>query len=343
LPVSWQRVQGHESLIEAFDRVVRRGRLAHAYLFAGPSGVGKRLFAHELARALLCEGKPGPRLEACDRCPSCAQVDAGSHPDFFVAARPEENVEFPIAVVQQLCRDLSLKPARGRRKIAIVDDADDFNAESANCFLKTLEEPPPNSLLILIGTSSDLQLPTIVSRCQVIHFAPLSENIVADLLRKEGLEDPALIQRVAQLSDGSLGQALALADPALWEFRRTLLTTLAKSPFDSVALAQAWTHFVEEAGKDSAAQRRRAALLIGLLIDFLDVLLVVQNSGAPKLAEAEDRRILEDLAQRTNQDQVLALLDRCLEASVQLDRKVQLILVIEALVDALGQKLEIQV
>src|SRR5205807_4346929 len=129
----------------------------------GPSGVGKRLFAEELAKALLCESPNRPRLEACDRCPACLQVAAGTHPDYFVAGRPEESLELPIDVVRELCHSLGLKPARGHGKVAIVDDADDLNDAAANCFLKTLEEPPPRSVLLLIGTSAERQLPTIVS------------------------------------------------------------------------------------------------------------------------------------------------------------------------------------
>ena len=92
----WQRVRGHEAQVEGFRRAVRRGRLAHAYLFTGPAGVGKRLFAVELAKALLCEGNTGDELEACDRCPACTQVEAGTHPDFYPAARPPDSLEFPI-------------------------------------------------------------------------------------------------------------------------------------------------------------------------------------------------------------------------------------------------------
>src|SRR5438270_5949627 len=102
--VSWQRVRGHDALVESFQRIVRRGRLAHAYLFTGPPGVGKRLFADELAKALLCEQPPGPQLAACDRCPACAQIEAGTHPDLYVAGRPEESLELPIEVVRELCR-----------------------------------------------------------------------------------------------------------------------------------------------------------------------------------------------------------------------------------------------
>src|SRR5437016_2190902 len=225
-PVSWQRVRGHERLVDAFDRVVRRGRLGHAYLFAGPPGVGKRLFAEELARALLCESPARTRLEACDLCPACRQVAAGTHPDLFIAGKPEESLELPIDVMRDLCRSFSLKSARDRGKVVILDDADDLNEESANCFLKTLEEPPPRSVLLLIGTSPDRQLATIRSRCQVVHFAPLAGELVAELLRAQGAEDPALIERLVRLSGGSPGRARALADPALWEFRRQMLGQL---------------------------------------------------------------------------------------------------------------------
>ena len=95
---------------------MRRGRLAHAYLFAGPAGVGKHLFAQELARALLCENPPGERLEACDCCAACAQVGAGSHPDLFRVGRPEDSQDLPIEAMRELTRNLSLKPARGRGK-----------------------------------------------------------------------------------------------------------------------------------------------------------------------------------------------------------------------------------
>src|SRR5262245_36593421 len=100
--MSWQRVKGHDALVQTFDRVVRHARLGHAYLFTGPPGVGKRLFATELARALLCESPPPGRLDACDHCPACVQVEAGTHPDFMTAGRPPESQKIPIAVIREL-------------------------------------------------------------------------------------------------------------------------------------------------------------------------------------------------------------------------------------------------
>src|SRR5439155_25481969 len=182
---------------------------AHAYLFSGPAGIGKRLFAHELGKALLCEAGTG-ELRACDHCHSCVMVEAGTHPDFFAFSRPEGSNELPIELMRELCRGFTLKSALGRGKVAVLDDADDLNEASANCFLKTLEEPPPRSVFILVGTGSERQLPTIVSRCQVVRFAPLPEPTVIEILQGQELPDTALIPRLARLAGGSPGQALAL-------------------------------------------------------------------------------------------------------------------------------------
>ncbi len=338
--MSWQRIRGHDAVVRAFDGVVQSGRLAHAYLFVGPSGVGKRLFAGELAKALLCEAPPGPGLQACDACDACLQVEAGTHPDLITAGLPEDSLEVPIEVIRTLCRGLALKPARGRCKVAILDDADDLNEAAANCFLKTLEEPPARSVLILIGTSPERQLATIVSRCQLVRFTPLSPALVAEVLRAQNVGDEAFVERLARLSDGSPGQARALADPALWDFRRTLLEGLTRPQPDTVALARQWTEFLDEAGKEAAGQRRRAALALRLLIEFLGDALCLSLGGTPRLAEPEDLRLLRELANRSDPERLLELLERCLEGDFHIDRRVQLVLALEALLDSLGQKLK---
>lgn len=335
--MSWQRVKGHEAVARAFEQVVRRGRLAHAYLFVGPTGVGKRLFADEFAKALLCEQRTPDKLEACDRCPSCVQAEAGTHPDVFAVVRPPDKHEMPIELIKDLCTSFSLKSARGRGKVVIVDDADDLNEESANCFLKTLEEPPPGSVLLLIGTSPDRQLPTMVSRCQVVRFHPLPEPLVAELLKAQGVAPGEMLDRLVRLSDGSPGQAMALAEPSLWEFRRKLLGALFAPNADRVALAQEWLNFVEEAGKESALQRQRAGLVVRLMVEFLRDALSVNVGGQPRLDDAEDVRLLQTLADRADPEILIDLLERTLEADVQLDRRAQLVLVLDALLDAIGQ------
>ena len=333
--MSWQRVWGHEVHVKAFARIVQQGRLAHAYLFTGPAGIGKRLFALELAKTLLCEDRPPDQFQACDRCASCRLVDADNHPDLHITRRPEESLEVPIEVMRELCRNFSLKSARGRGKIAILDDADDLNEESANCFLKTLEEPPPRSVLILIGTRADRQLPTIRSRCQAVPFTPLAPERVAAILKAEGIEDSALLERLVRMSDGSPGLARELADPELWKFRNEFLSGLLRKPVDTVALSRAWLQCVEEAGKEAAVQRRQAARVLMLLITFFRDALALRLGGSPKAFSSDEMPALREWVTKIDPEVLLAVLDRCLEADGQIDRRVQLVLVLEALVDAL--------
>lgn len=336
--MSWQQVRGHERLVSAFAGVVQRGRLGHAYLFVGPPGVGKKLFATELARALLCEGPAAlsGQLQACGQCAACKLVTAGSHPDLFLVQRPEDSNEMKIEVMRELCQKFSLKSARGRGKVAIVDDADDLNDASANCFLKTLEEPPPRSVFLLIGSSRDQQLPTILSRCQVVRFAPLPDALLADLLRERGVADAALLERLLRLCAGSPGQALALADPELWQFRQNLLQTLSERPFHPVALSKDWLEFTEQAGKELSLQRRRLLLILHLLTEFLRDALALSVGGAPRVQEAAEEQLLQSFRAGRSPERLMELIERCLEAENQVRRYIQLVLIVEGLVDALA-------
>jgi DNA polymerase-3 subunit delta' len=337
--LAWQRIRGHDRLVAGFQRAVQRGRLAHAYLFIGPTGVGKRLFAVELAKALLCENPPTDgHFEACDHCPACIQVEAGTHPDFLVAAMPAEKHEFPIELMREVCNQFLLKSARGRGKVVVIDDADDLNEESANCFLKTLEEPPPRSVLILIGSSSERQMPTIVSRCQFVRFAPLPPELVDELLETQGIADAKQRTRLVRLSGGSPGLARSLAEPVLWEFRRDLLPALTAQPLDSVELSKKLMTFVETAGKESSAQRQRAQLVFRLLIDIFDDALSLSVQGPLRRSTQEDSPAIKTLAERLGADRLVSVLECCLDADLHIDRRVQLVLAVEALIDTLGRQ-----
>jgi DNA polymerase-3 subunit delta' len=263
-------------------------------------------------------------------------VDARTHPDLFTAGRPEDKLDVPIETIRELCQAFSLKPARGRYKVLILDDADDLTTEAANCFLKTLEEPPPRSVLILVGTSLDRQLPTILSRCQVVRFSPLPGALVEELLRSQELEDPKLIPLAARLGQGSPGRARELAEPALWSFRRQLLEAVVRLG-NPVALAKMWKEFAEDAGKESALQRQRAERALQLLIEFLRDALRLSLDGSVQPAQPDDLPLLQELVKQVDSDILLQLIDRCLEGDIQIDRRVQLVLVLEALADAIEQ------
>jgi DNA polymerase-3 subunit delta' len=284
----WHGIYGHDAVVERFRRTLETGRLASTYLFVGPEGVGKRRFASELARSLLCTQSADAALEACGECVSCRLFSGGNHPDLELVGLPKDKTKLPIELFvgdrehrhqEGLCHRIALKPFLADRRIAIIDDADHFNQESANCLLKTLEEPPPRSLLILIGTSPSRQLPTIRSRAQVVRFSPLDPQTVARILTETGLvSDSKQAATAAELSGGSVSRALELADPALWQFREQLFRELEKP--QPVRLTRAVQAFVDDAGKETAEKRARLRLVLGFAIAFYrDRLAVEAASG----------------------------------------------------------------
>jgi DNA polymerase-3 subunit delta' len=321
--MSWASVIGHERAQHELRRAFELGRLPHALLFAGPEGIGKQLFATTFAQALLCERPPAGALQMCDACPACVQVKAGTHPDLLRIARPPDKHELPISVIRGLCADLGLKPMRGGRRVAIVDDADDLNEEAANAFLKTLEEPPPGSVLILIGSSPELQLDTVLSRCRVLRFEPLNEaDLTRVLLERAIVDDPRAAQRLATLGEGSVKRALGLASESLSLFRRALIDELAHDGgFDPQGLASKLESFAKEAGKESILQRERASLLLGELARFFRGVLWHAAGADTPLPDELDRAAATRLAARLEPEDVFLLADRCLAADYQVQRR----------------------
>jgi DNA polymerase-3 subunit delta' len=309
-------------VVESLRLAARAGRLPHAWLFVGPEGIGKRTFALRLAQALLCENRPPGEIDPCGVCTGCAQVAGQTHPDLHLVARPEDRTELPIAVIRDLCAELMLKPMRGAGKVAIVDDADEINDEAANAFLKTLEEPPEGSALILIGTAPELQLDTIVSRCRVVRFDPLPPADLTALLLEQGMATtPEEADRLAGRSEGSLARAHGLADAEFDAFRAGLIADLAHpGGFDAPALARRLEAFIKEAGKEGLAQRTRASVLFGELARFFRSVLWRTAGLEPPSSDPADRVATEKLAARLEPEDVFLLADRCLLADYQVNR-----------------------
>ena len=348
--MSWHGIDGHDDVVEQFRRAIGARRLASSFLFAGPAGIGKRTFALKLAQAMLCQTRPEEAMDPCGTCPSCAQVSAGTHPDLDVVAKPDDKAFIPLELLigerehrrrEGLCHNIGLKPYMGGRKIAVIDDADYLNAEGANALLKTLEEPPPRSVLILIGTTPAKQLPTIRSRCQLVRFRPLPIEVVAELLVSKGLvADPAEARRLAQYSEGSVQRALELADPELWSFRNTLYERLSEPMLDSVRLAQTVAAFVDEAGKEASARRARFRQVVGFAAEFYRQLLHAQ-CGTALSADRELQGHVQRAIERGADDReaAAARLDRCLDAAAQIDRNANQATLIECWMDDLARQM----
>ena len=243
-----------------------------------------------------------------------------------------------------LCHEIALKPFRGGRRIAIIDDADYLNQEGANCLLKTLEEPPTNSVIILIGTSQQRQLPTIRSRCQIIRFQPLTDVQVAELLVDANIiEDRSRIATLVRRAEGSLRRALELSDPELDAARVPLLEHLSQPDVDSVALARYLQEFVEAAGKDAPPRRARLRQVVLEAAEFYRRLMR-QLAGAATPGdevpgdEVNDQFLNRAVLQWTGKATAASrCLDRCLAALNQIEANANVATLTASWVDELAQ------
>lgn len=231
----FDNIIGHDLQKNLLRRAVAEERVSHSYLFYGMDGVGKRLVALGFAKILNCLTPASVRPVNSDKagcdCNSCRKIDKGIHPDVFVI----EYKGLRDIKVDQIREDveerLYFKPFEGRYKVAIVDEADRMSHSAQNAFLKTLEEPPGESIVILITSSPQSLLPTIRSRCQSLQFDGIPiEFIVEELRTRRGIssEESTII---AFLSEGSLGRALKL-DVEILSDRNELISRLSRVKTD---------------------------------------------------------------------------------------------------------------
>lgn len=337
----WQDLLGHQQQREWFSRALASGRLGTSFLFVGPAGIGKRTFARLLAKGLLCPRSDPQSLDFCGTCEDCVQVDALTHPDLLSVAKPEDKATLPVELLigdrehrmrAGLCHDISLRPYSGKRKVAIIDDADYFSIEGANCLLKTLEEPPLDSLLILIGTSLQRQLPTIRSRCQAVRFQTLSDDDLQTLLLRLAVVDsPQRAAEVASQADGCLSEALLLLDPELHEFRSQLWHMLTQRQLPLVELAKRCGAIIDAAGKESRMKRERQKLIFRMAaVYFRQLALLLSSQLAPPDAELQQALSHRVTRWPSGARGATRAWNRCLQAAEQVDRNANQAAVLEA-------------
>jgi DNA polymerase-3 subunit delta' len=271
-------------------------------------------------------------MSPCGECDSCRLAKRGNHPDLDVVGFLPGKRQLAIKQFigeddtrnkEGLCHSIAMRPMLGNRRVAIIDDADGLNEASANCLLKTLEEPPPGAVIILIGTSRSRQLPTILSRAQIVRFQPLPLEVVRDVVLAEGLAaDESAAARLAERSGGSVTRARDLSDDALFEMRDRLVAHWNSGAFDIARLAREFDEFVSAAGKEAADRRRRIDQVLSLIADKLTASL--RESAAAGKAD----------------ERTLAAIDRTLEAQEQIDRNANQATLLESWLDALAGLLQ---
>ena len=310
-------IVGHRRFKRLLMRAVHSGSLPQSLVFAGPEGVGKRQTALALAQALNCLNPAVDEeglQDACGTCASCGKVGRGLHPDVMVIRREDDKKSIPVSEAREINRHVAYRPFEGLFRVVIVDGADELGADTQDALLKTLEEPPPRNVFILVTSRPDMLFTTVLSRCCVLRFAPLAPaDVAAALAGRHGLSERDALAAAA-LSGGSLGRALQLGDAADADLRglAVRLLSAAVQTTDERARLEAGAGLltpaakkpstVEKGGKSQADRAALAASLRAMESLLRDVAVLTTRAPDAALVNLDLRAELEPLARRYDRD-----------------------------------------
>lgn len=218
-------VAGHERIIKSLRESIKNDMTSHAYIFCGNKGSGRNLTAGAFAKTANCLSPINGN--ACGKCPSCIQFESGNNPDvFYVKATKTISISVD-DIREQIVNEVKIKPYSYKRKIFIIDKADTMTSQAQNALLKTLEEPPKYVLIILIAENTENFLPTVLSRCVMMKFSPISVNLIKNYLINNCAMNENDAAFYAEYSIGSIGEALRLSgDENFYQMRNDIISCL---------------------------------------------------------------------------------------------------------------------
>lgn len=305
---------GQQDAVHHLQRLIGSGRLPHALLFVGPPSTGKVTAARLLGQALFCRSPGMAPGEFCGSCPGCAKMESGSHGDWHFVTTEKKQLQ--VALIREAMRTLDLRPMEGGVKMLVIEDADRMNIPAQNALLKTLEEPPGATHIILTTARLRAILPTVVSRCQRVHFAPLPvAEITRVVMAQKALPEPQA-KMVAAMAQGSLGAALSMDYEALIAERDRV------AAMDAALFGRTPKSALEaiEAASDLAGDRAACVAALDLLLVWLhDQMLLASGAPTESLANLDRVDDLSALAEARGLSTILARAEDVMEARRQVE------------------------
>jgi DNA polymerase-3 subunit delta' len=319
---------GHQRPIKLLQAMLEGGRLPHALLISGPTGVGKRTLAMKLAQAVNCTGNVTD--DACGTCRDCGKIERGQHPD-VVELMPEGKArKIKVEAVRELRSRIAFKAYEGRYKVFIIREADRMGEEASNALLKTLEEPPPESLLVLTTPEESDLLPTIVSRCLRLPLAPLPRSTVESFVAERMDVSGPVAHLMASMSGGCLGRVLEMDGEKLFDTRRRMLEGIRSLDSRRPGSGLAWA---EELASNQDMWPEALRLL---RFWYRDLMMLAGPASERPLVNEDLRAELIDEVTGYGPGVFISALDEIDRAEDALDRFIRPELVFENLILALG-------
>ena len=340
--MSFKDIFCQDYAIDILQRAYNSGKVSHAYIFAGPEGVGKYLTASQWAKLLLCHNPINENgfAKSCDSCESCNLFDAGSHPDFSHIYKELREftedgkgkaapLDMPIDVIREMLNaKVSIRPNISQRKVFVISESEKMNAFSQNCMLKVLEEPPLYCCIILLCTRLEKLLPTTKSRAQIIRFGPINEEKIINKLVEMGLGSE-ISKYFARLAQGSLGQAcdwakLELNETQLYENKKELINSLAQYSYsDSLNLADvilswkgqistSWTNLDKNTSKTDI-NRRATKFFIQIIISALYDAMKLNITPESELINFDQSNLIAKIAGKFDPELAAQKISDCYE------------------------------
>ncbi len=334
--MSFTDILAQNHIIDHFNKAIQSDHLSHAYIFTGQEGVGKTSFAKEFAKALNCKNDEN---DSCNSCPNCIRIEAHNHPDVFWTEREEKAKFIKIENIRNLQNSVRLSPLESNYKIFIIKEADNMNEEASNCLLKTLEEPSPNTIIILIANTMTPIKDTIRSRCQIIRFQPIPSHIIESRLTDKSDADASKIGWISRFCNGSLGNALHLLDTNHYDVNNDIITRMTEPDMDNLVFAEEIIDSYLSDG-DSLEEKRQIlkSLLHCILQLYRDLLIVkvmnehdVQQEKMP-LFNADREDSLQKYANYLTQGQIMYVIDDILEFIKYVDFNLNINLLVENII-----------
>jgi DNA polymerase-3 subunit delta' len=320
--MTWTLFSQQPRAAELLYRSLRNQRLAHAYLFAGPRGAGKKQMALHLAKSLFCRER---EADACGTCLSCRRIEAGNHPDVLVIS--PDGASIKIDQIRALQKEMSMRAVESAHKVYIIEHVDKMTTQAANSLLKFLEEPPAGVFALLLTENSHAILPTILSRCQILSFSPLSTDLIAKELQASGV--PAGLANVASHITTNLVDARELSQSDWFAQLRNVVIQLMQECKQRNSAALFTIH---DLFQKNDRIKEELPLFLDLLILWLRDILYVQAGRQAHLINSDQQDVLQGQALAWTKAELLHGIALVMETKNRIERNANAQLALERLV-----------